>query len=384
MKNFFLLPLFTIFFSCQYQTEIKRKTAVVKDSVVQKEVKVDTIAVKDLDTIEKKKQSEKIKSNEGSVVLLPDNLYAVIILDYYSKYNKDDSVTTWISVPKKVKVFNRKTKKRVRERRFDDYYADLNDDHENYIYYGDFNFDGKMDVAIRGEEIGYRSFSYWNFYLATSKGYKFSKSISRIMDEPIAYLKLDAQNKRILSYREAEFYNCSEYKIKSNKAELVKETSASHDPSPFISHSEKLWKGKKWTQTKDYLTLSNDTEKQEKQTIISFDIKNKRRKIMLFIDDSVSENLCYVEIKNDSIVDFNARDIFIKYNTKENALFFKNENKEFKIFEGIDKIDIEMTEKGIKTKLYGNPKSKKGSLLKLKSKEWQNEYWFRRSVLIQK
>ncbi|KRD61401.1 hypothetical protein ASE40_07655 [Flavobacterium sp. Root935] len=224
MKNLFLLSLFTIFFSCQYQTEIKRKTAVVKNSVVQKEVKVDTITVKDLDTIKKKKPSEKIESKEGDVVLLPNNLYAVIILDYYSKYNKEDSVTTWISVPKKVKVFDRKTKKRVKERRFDDYYS--SDD--GGLIYGDFNFDKKMDVAIKGEPLlSHTIYDHWNFYLSTQNGYKFSRSFSAIMDSPVSIFDLDAKSKTI-SVRDGPLPNIERlYKIKNNQAKMVKKTT--HD-----------------------------------------------------------------------------------------------------------------------------------------------------------
>ncbi|KAF2079789.1 XAC2610-related protein [Flavobacterium sharifuzzamanii] len=387
MKKSILLFLFIVMlFSCQHRTEIiKKRSEIAKDTVLRKELKVGTIADKYLDTTKTKKDKpEKIVSDEGEVILLPNNRYAVVILDYYENEKEEDPEKKWVVFPVKVKVYDRKTKKQLPEIKFDGYFGEEHDDNfDGTINYGDFNFDGKMDVAIRTGTPYYRYFYKWNFYLATSKGYKFSKSFSKIMDDAIAYLKLDAKNKRIFAYREADYYNCAEYKIKNNKAELIKVTSTSHNPSPFTGHSESIWNGKEMVMTKNYKTLYNDLKEVEKKSILSFDVNHKIKKILLFIDNSISETLCYAEVKNDSIVDFGASGIKVYYSTKENTLAFTVENKQFKIYQSVNKIDVEMTENGKTTKLSGDIKSKKGSLSNLNSKKWENESWYRYYVVIE-
>jgi len=384
MKNLVLFVLFIVMlFSCQQRTEIKKKRHISKTDSV--EIHTDTISEKNLDTTSvKNKELEKIIVDEGDVVLLPNNRYAIISYDFFENKKEDDPIKKMVKFPKSIKVFNRKTKKQVPEIRLDDYYANFHaDELDDIVYYGDFNFGGKMDVAYRAQESYYSNFYHWNFYLATSKGYKFSKSLSAIMDDAIAYLKLDVKTKRIIAYREAEYYSCSQYKIKNNKAELIKVTSTSHNPSPFTGHSESIWNGKEMVMTKNYKTLYNDINEVEKKSILSFDVNHKIKKILLFIDNSISETLCYAEVKNDSIVDFGASGIKVYYSTKENTLAFTVENKQFKIYQSVNKIDVEMTENGKTTKLSGDIKSKKGSLSNLNSKKWENESWYRYYVVIE-
>ncbi|KRD61402.1 hypothetical protein ASE40_07660 [Flavobacterium sp. Root935] len=381
MKNLFLLfPLFIFFFSCQYQTEIKRKRAAVKDSIVQKEVKVNTIAVKDLDTIDKKKQSEKIKSNEGTVVLLPNNRYAVIILDSYENKKEKDSMKRWVSVPIKVKVFDRTTKKQLRETTIDNYYVDDHaEDQDDFLYYGDFNFDGKMDVAIQSEILGYRSFYNYNFYLATSKGYKFSKSFSEIMNRPISYLELDAKNKKIIAYRVAELDESFEYKVVNNKAKLTRNFySPRLSDGPFYSHFDDRWNGKKRISHTEFKFISPDIwENNYKYSVLSFDIKNSKKKIKIFIDD-YSNKLYYTQIeRKDSLVSFDYSDEF-NYNLKNNSLVFKDQKTLYKVYDSKNDIGVEITRNGKTTKLVGDNKAKQGSLSKLitfkKDFKWIDSY----------
>lgn len=226
-KTSILVFLSIALFSCDQKAAPKKELKNVADSVLEKKTESDT-------AVQKKLEEDSIaykKAANEEIVRLPQHCYAVITLEYYK--DKEDPAEQDLGRPIRVKVFDSKTKKELPEAWQEGYYSSEIDDYgDSKVMYGDFNFDGKMDVACMGRNTAYRDFHFWNFYLATTNGYEFSSAFSKIMDEPIAYLKLDAKEKKIFAYREAEFDEYWIYQVHDNKPDLIENKSSVRYVSP--------------------------------------------------------------------------------------------------------------------------------------------------------
>jgi len=344
-KIVLLLLLSIIMFSCQ-KTETKKKSGPIAS-----ENKVD--------------KQDKDSVSKDAIIKLPKDRYAVVTLESYVDKDEDHS-NIELDRPISVRIFDSKTKKEVPETLLEGiYYSEARneDDWAGGIWYGDFNFDGKMDIACQGRDIGYRDFYSRNFFLATQKGYQLNKDFLEITDSPIAYIKLDAKKKTITAYREAEYNASFEYKIKNNKLELGRSTQDADRHGPFYYHYD----SEAAIPERTILSYNDDF------FVMSFKTEDKKKNILLFLYDEYETNnfnLHYAEMINDSLVDSNYSGDFI-YNQKKGTLIFTDTKFisetasriiKYKVFENETDFGIEITEKGKTIKLIGDPDTKKGSL----------------------
>lgn len=363
MKKILLFAILISFvFSCQKKESNKKHWPVASEH---KSGKINKDSLKD-------------KGERTVTITLPNNRYAVITLisdeENYKK-NMDEDIPDALRVewekPKFVKIFDSKTKKELPETWLEGiYYSDNDDDN---ISYGDFNFDGKMDVVCPAKALSYRDFYTYNFYLATRNGYEFNKEFSEITEEPLAYLKLDAKKKTILAVREAEWDESWEYKVKNNELEEIRHTKDGRQ-KPFMYHYDSDADIPERT-----VLIYNDKFK-----VLSFTTLDEKKNILIFLDDDYTEttfDLYYAEMINDSLVssycfEKYSSDKFI-YNQNKRTLQFEENNINYKIYENDSDFGIEITAKGKTTKLIGNPNSKIGSLsriisLKRKESDFEN------------
>jgi len=168
-----------------------------------------------------------IDNNTKEVTIkLPNNSYAIVTLtpDQYTDNDIPDALKVDLYKPISVKIFDLKTKKELQNVSLDGVYYSESDDN---ISIGDFNFDGKIDVVCLARALSYRDFYSFNIFLATENGYQLNKDFSEITDVPLAYMKLDAKNKRITAVREAEWDETWLYQVSNNKLILIHNKSSS-------------------------------------------------------------------------------------------------------------------------------------------------------------
>ncbi len=344
MKNIVLLLLISfIALSCQKEESKKKNWPVAIEA---------KSGNHNSDSISEKKERTDV------IIKLPQDRYAVITLELYTTNDYDQGEETFYK-PIGVKVFDNKTKKEIPEILLPGiYYSDNNGDNED-IWYGDFNFDGKMDIACEGRYIGYREFYSQIFYLATTKGYEYRKDFSEITDDPIAYIKLDAKKKTITAYREAEYNESTEYIVKNNKLEVGRYTKDADRHGPFYYHYD----SDAAIQERTILSYNDDF------LVVSFKTKDIRKNIILFLYDEYETNnfnLHYAEMINDSLVDSSYSDKFI-YNQKNGTLSFGDNSTKYKLYDNEVDFGIEITEKGKTIKLIGDTNTKKGNLSRILS-----------------
>lgn len=342
MKNIVLLVLISfIALSCQ-KNENKKKNWPVATKLNSGDYTSDSISEK--------------KIRKDVIIKLPQNHYALITLEPYTTNDEDHGEETFYK-PIGVKIFDNKTKKEIPEILLPGiYYYDNSGDYES-VWYGDFNFDGKMDIACTGRYTGYRDFCNYNFFLATENVYQLNKDFSEITEPPIAYIKLDSKKKTITAYREAEWNQSWEYKVKHNKLELGRVTQDADRHGPFYYH------------------FDSDAEIQERTIVsyqddflvLSFKTKEIKKNILLFLYSEYDTNdfdLHFAEMINDSLVDSHYSNKFI-YNQKNGTLLFGDNNTKYRLYENDVDFGIEITEKGKTTKLSGDINTKKGSLSRI-------------------
>lgn len=296
MRKIFLLLIMLglVIFSCQ-KTENKKKNWPVASKLKSGEQAIDSLSI--------------VKDSNDVIIKLPNDGYAVITLESYV----DDDDHTYYR-PKMVKVFD-KTKKQVPETLLEGIY--YSSDSDGFVRYGDYNFDGKMDIVCQGKDLGYRAFYQYNFYLATGNGYKFSKAFSDITEWPLATLELNTKKKRILATREAEWSQSWEYEVKNNKPKLVRETYDADRHPPFYEHYD----SEAVIQNKTVLAYINP-----ENVIISFNTDDVKKSILVFRYDEYDTdnyNLHYAEMINDSLVDFKYSSNFIYDKKKQNVIIWR-------------------------------------------------------------
>jgi len=198
-KIILLLPIILIVFSCKKVGQEKKKLPVVA------ELKSDNINI-----------SSENKQIVNVTIDLPNNHYAVVVLDSVIIKNKGQEPDV-LYKPKKVTIFDRNTNNEIPEVPLDGIYYSKN----TRIWYGDFNFDGKMDIVCQGKNSGYRDFYNYDIYLATQNGYELNKRFSKITDDAFETIELDSKNKKITVQREAEWDETWIYQVKQDKIKLI-------------------------------------------------------------------------------------------------------------------------------------------------------------------
>lgn len=337
-KIVLLLMVGLMVFSCK-KKEVKNKIF-LKTSEKQVEVQnIDTTSIN--------------KGDTEIVVKLPNNSYAVVALEPYSNGE------TIFYKPKKVNIFDSKTKKEIPEIWLEGIFYDndpINDDHK--ILYGDFNFDGKMDIACVNGFTNYAGYYTYNFYLATVNGYQLNKSFSEMTETPVD-IKLDAKYKKIIIERTRLFESTELHSIKNDI--LVKEDSIQ---GPFMYN---LGDDETESVINGFVTYKKSSKVKE---ILTFNTQNRKGSIMLLVykDKKAKNNLYYAEMRNDTLVDYYYDGKF-SYNQKKGTLQFGDESKKYKVYENENDFGIEIAKKGETTKLTGNPTSKKGSLSRITEPE---------------
>lgn len=163
-----------------------------------------------------------------------------------------------------VKLFTKNTKNLVQEFTSPDLYFNLDKakqpstimelyDEESPLVFGDFNFDGTEDIAIRnGNNSGYGGPSYDVYvYHSTKKKFVISQSLTELASTNLGIFDIDTKRQRIITHTKSGccWHSTIEYSVVPKK-DLVKVYEYIEDASKgddFVYLTEKKFVKGKWT-----------------------------------------------------------------------------------------------------------------------------------------
>lgn len=265
-------------------------------------------------------------------------------------------------------VFNKKTGKALLEVEcdgvaFDGKVSPDSNTNQSLLIYEDFNFDGMNDLAIQ-ENYSSKGPSY-SIYLAKGETFVFDSVFSEIIQGSQGSWDLDPETKKIYTRGDGGccWHSFSTYSIQDGRPVRIVEVINQIDFAYHITTTKVLKDGKIVETVEKRIDLQTEgiTE------IMSFDLLNKKKKVVLFnIND---RTLNYVLISGDDKVEFNypintiyANPDFTLSNLG-NDLVFKNENVEYKIYQIFTSGKISSV--GVLVKVDGKTYDLKGDITSL-------------------
>jgi hypothetical protein len=247
---------------------------------------------------------------------------------------------------------------------------------QSLIMYEDFNFDGVKDFAIcDGQNSCYHGPSF-KIYLATGKGFLYSKEFTRLAKEYCGMFNTDNKAKRIYTMAKDGccWHEFSEFIVVNNKPKAIKVQTEQQD-MPFNISTKEIWNGKSMVK-KSVRTIDLDQEGIE--PILSFRVSTNQKQVILYsIND---RTLNYALVQKDSTVEFlypielvyKSADFQFDSNSGKLQLTFKNKNSTYKIYEQSSDIGIIINTEGKMYNWIGDSNTKRGSLDTLKKLKLDN------------
>ena len=244
--------------------------------------------------------------------------------------------------------------------------SDLPYGDQSPIMYEDFNFDGVKDFAIMdGMKSAYHLPSF-NIYLATDKGFKYSKEFSRIAHENTGMFYVNTKEKKIQTMPKSgccwHQYTTDTVINNKPKAIHIMEDDQTGGEDGYENLTMKDWNGKKMvTSTAKWLDLD------KVDPYFSFKVEGKDKVVILFDNNN---QLNYAFSDTNGTVDFSypietdeESPGFTFDTTKNNlSISFTNKSAHYRVYETPNKIGVDAVTKGILYEQVGDFRSKKGSL----------------------
>ena len=230
------------------------------------------------------------------------------------------------------------------------------------IMYEDFNFDGIKDFAIMdGQKSAYHGPSF-NIYLATEKGFKYSKEFSRIAHENTGMFEINIKEKKIQTMTKSGccWHQYTIDTVINNKPKAI-HIMEDDQTGTYQNITMKDWNGKKMvTTTAKWLGDKTDP-------YFSFKVQGKDKVVILFADNN---QLNYAFLDTNGTVEFSypietdeESPGFILDTTANNlSVSFTNKSAHYRVYETPNKIGVDAVTKGILYEQVGDLHSKKGSL----------------------
>jgi hypothetical protein len=308
--------------------------------------------------------------------------------DYYGKIQISD--TSEVFSKGWVAIYGRKTNNQIIKVISDELALTLHDGkafanikslpygEQSLIMYDDFNFDGKKDLAIcDGQNSSYHLPSF-KIYLASEKGFLYSKEFTKLSQEYTGMFNIDTKEKRIYTMAKSGccWHEFSEFMVVNNKPKAIKIVTDEQN-MPFNTTTEEIWNGKTMAK-KSVRTI--DTDQEGIEVILSFSIPKNSKQIILYnINDRM---LYYALVRKDSTVEFSYpieavyQNPDFQYDNTANKLSvtFKNKNATYKVYEQQNELGITINAEGKTSNWVGDINTKKGSLDRLRKVKLDNIY----------
>lgn len=242
---------------------------------------------------------------------------------------------------------------------------------QSIIICQDFNFDGLNDLAIMDGYFSCYHGPSFRIYLDSPKGLRYSESFTNLAHEYCGMFDVDYDKQLIYTMTKSGccWHQFSTFRVTNDTPQLILLEEQDARNLPYLINSTTEYKNGKKT---EFTEKSIDLDDEQINIILSFDLINNDKKVLLFtyIDNSLN----YVLIIPDTEVEFSFplemeytdRD-FIMNRTK-NRLTFRNQNAVYQIYEQknrystIDKIGIKVSVNGKNYYLKGDVNSIKGTL----------------------
>lgn len=319
------------------------------------------------------------------LLIVSNSIFAQVVFtvdnfskDYYGKVAIED--TSEVFSKGWVAIFDTKTNKQLVKVTSDELALELHEGkvvanikelhygEQSLIMYDDYNFDGRRDLAIEdGQNSCYHGPSY-KVYLATKKGFAYSKDFTKLAQDYCGMFDIDSSNKIISTMTKSGccWHQYSEFVVENNKPKAIKIVEDDQTDFPYGIHSEEIWNGKKMVKTA-HRTI--DLEQEGIKIVLSFTAEQNDKQVVLFnIND---RTLNYALVQKDGTVEFSYpietvyQNPDFKFDTAQTTRYvsFVNKNARYRIYEDKDgKVGIEI---GVGNKDYmwlGLDGSKQGSL----------------------
>ena len=243
---------------------------------------------------------------------------------------------------------------------------------QDYIIYGDFNFDGKKDFAINYGNFGpYMSAAYF-IYLATDKGFEYSEVFTDL--QGMGMFHVDYDTKQITSCAKSGccIHWCSVYTVENNtpvRIKYVLEQSNENGVMMDIEEEKRRLNGEMVRQKYSIF----EAESFEEYVVYSFEFSNKKK--MRLVCANMGEygedklTLLYIFTDKDNKVElYTTLDNNFYYSKKDNSLEFKNGKTTYKITSS----GIIITTPSKKYDMKAVPETIKGSLAAILKKNFKN------------
>ena len=304
---------------------------------------------------------------------------------YYGKVYFSD--TTETSSAGWVEVYDRTTKEKLIHVDADELSFDLHNGkimadiaeipygEHSVLLYEDYNFDGVKDFAIMdGFNSCYGGPSF-QVFLATGKEFVFNDAFTELAQNYCGMFVVDYKNKIISTMEKSGccLHYYSDFIVENNNPKLIRTRTDDCLKAPICTITIEEWKGKKMTKT---VTSTIDFESEIIRDYFKFHVDKENKDIVLcnFNDD----RLCYVILDAKQNVEFYypfdelQQMADFKFDRKNGKLTFKNKDASYTIYDKSGNMGIDITYKGKNHQWKGNPKSRRGNLIKLMKVKFDN------------
>ncbi|MCB2408144.1 XAC2610-related protein [Hymenobacter lucidus] len=173
---------------------------------------------------------------------------------------------------------------------------------QSLIISNDFNFDGRLDLALQdGQNSCYHGPSF-QVYLGTATGFVPSPAFTALAQEYCGMFSTDAKAKRlsVMTKSGCCWHEWSEFIVRNNKPFLVRRVTDQMTQYPFSEHSEEVWNGSRYVVTANTRQIILDSP--DIRIICSFQVADSDKQVMLFTTDDT--RLYYALLRKDDTVEF--------------------------------------------------------------------------------
>ncbi|UBM57806.1 hypothetical protein LAG90_13420 [Marinilongibacter aquaticus] len=243
------------------------------------------------------------------------------------------------------------------------------------ILFQDFNFDGQKDLAF---QIDFSNKGpMYSVYLANGRGgYKFGQEISRVIQESRGKFELDPDFRRIrVAYSDGCCYRYfAEYSVYGDYLELEGEE-IYEDDGPYRLFISRVREGR---EIMEVVEKTINVEDQRIENILSFTLKDKGKRVMLFGYNGKGLNYALIDERNNIEFSFPldskqvSHDFYL--NNVGSAISFRNKDAQYEVY------DRAPQHFGVRVKVGGKEYDMPGDIstkiggLSLKTLRYENVY----------
>lgn len=248
---------------------------------------------------------------------------------------------------------------------------------QSVIISADFNFDGRLDLAIEdGQNSCYHGPSY-QVFLGTAAGLRPDSAFTRLAQEYCGMFRVDAKRRRLSTMTKSGccWHEFSEFEVRQNAPFLVRRVEESAENYPFLTITEETWNGKKLVGTVKRRLALDDADV---QLLCAFRLAENGKRVLLF---SFNDALSYALLRPDETVEFSyptpqaeAQPAFtLRQVGADLSLRFQNGTARYEIRETAAGQQTVTAQAGGKTlNLTGTAAGRKGSLKPLLTTKLEN------------